>query len=53
MELDEGFENGFVKVALLPEVIADGRFVQALAFVQEGCDVFGCLFDQAVLKQRH
>ena len=44
------FEDSFVEIALLAQVVANGGLVQALALVQEGSYILGSFLDQSVLK---
>ena len=44
------FEDSFVEIALLAQVVANGGLVQALALVQEGSYIFRSFLDQSVLK---
>ena len=44
------FEDSFVEIALLAQVVANGGLVQALALVQEGGYILRSFLDQSVLK---
>ena len=39
VKIDERLQHFLVEVALLPEVVANGRLVQTFALVQESCHV--------------